>query len=119
MTERIAHGIDFVPQLIAALLADKEESAVVVGREQREAESAVERQQALVLITRKQGGQQTLDEDDGNGQRTEKYGRLVLASFLQEEVEHRQQHGQPGKVEQSREEDRHRHFQHLAAFVWL
>ena len=67
MAEPITHAIDFVSQLVASLFADKEQPAVVVGGEQRKAQSPVESQQALVLVAGEQGAYQTLEEDDAKG----------------------------------------------------
>ena len=67
MTKPVAHAIDLVTQLVAALLADKEQSTVVIRREQRKAQSSVKGKQALVLIAGEQRAHQALEDDDTHG----------------------------------------------------
>ena len=119
MTEAITHRIRFVSQFVAPLFTDKEQTPVVVRREQRKAQPPVKGKQALVLIACNEHANEALEEDKGNGQHTEKECRLVLASFFQQEIEYGKQRSQAGKIEQCRDTYRYSHLDEFLALISL
>jgi hypothetical protein len=84
LTEGIAHIVHLISQAVASLFSDEEKSPTIIGREQRKAQSLVQRQQIAILITGKTYREDTLEQDNPYRQQTEVQGSPMVLTSIQQ-----------------------------------